>query len=419
MDNGIREMINSRGIMAVELKKHDMAGYAIIIYILAYMIAPSSGNILVQLARVLLVVVMALYYLRKNTVDVSAWRYILWAIILLVWMCVCAIYAYSSSQAFDYVLTVAYVLICNSLIALYVSENKEFIETILITLIFGAIIKSLSVFIVEGFLVFLNSRRSENVSANTIGYYSAFAAVISLYFALNKKKRLYYFLFVINLIFLILSASRKAFLFLGIPLAIMLILNSKNPVKVLRNIIVVIILAIVALLLLYNVDFLYELVGNRIETMINGFLGVGEIDSSTSTRLRLIELGIEWFKNSIWVGYGGGNFVLFTAQMGINSGEGFYAHNNFVEMLVDFGVIGFILYYLFHLVLIIYFFKYRQKGLNLSLLMFGLVLASLVCDYGMVTYYDGYTHLILLVAYMVLCHSNYRLTQFKKISATV
>lgn len=387
--------------MSLSIKKHDIAGYAIIIYILAYMLAPSSGHISVQISRVLLVGIMVLYFIRKNEVNISAWKYILWAIVLLAWMCFCAFKAYSRSQAFDYVLTVAYVLICNSLIALYVPDHKYFIETILITLIYGAIFKALLVYIPEGFLVFLNSRGTEGVSANTIGYYSAFGAAIALYFALNKRRRVYYLLFAINLIFMILSASRKAFLFLGIPLAVMLILSSKNSAKIIRNIIIVILMGLIALLLLFNVDFLYELVGNRLETMINGFLGVGEVDASTLTRLSLIEYGIEWFKDSIWYGYGGGNFVLFSAAMGINSGEGYYAHNNYVEMLVDFGVIGFIIFYLLHFVLIVAFFKQYQKGLNLNSLMFGLLIAILVCDYGMVTYYDGYTHLLLLVGTLV------------------
>ena len=72
-------------------------------------------------------------------------------------------------------------------------------------------------------------------------------------------------------------------MFLIIPVAIMWIAKSKNPLVVIKNIFMVALAVLIILALLLNVDFLYTMMGYRVEGMINAFLGTGVVDASTNT----------------------------------------------------------------------------------------------------------------------------------------
>lgn len=381
------------------IRYKDLAGYSIIAYVLLTMISSSSGDIYTKIARLFLVAVLGFQMFRNLVLSKKIRFYVIWELSFLMYAFIGCFSAYSKNYAIDFTVSLMYVVICNLFLIIYLSKHTVYIETVLKTIICGATLKAIMCYVSNGLFVFLNSRATEDISANTIGYYCAFACVLCIYFRKRENRAIYSIALVMNLCFLVLSASRKAFIFLLVPVAVQMILKSKNPLIVLRNIIIVIISAIIILFLLLRIDFLYSLIGNRIEGMINGLLGIGVVDGSTNTRMGLIADGMVWFRERpIW-GYGLSNFKALCAYYR-PWGSIYYAHNNYVELLVDCGIVGTLLYYLLHIKMILKGIKIRKKMSNIQLLLFGMLICIIICDYGMVTYLDIFTQLVLMLVYI-------------------
>lgn len=62
-----------------------------------------------------------------------------------------------------------------------------------------------------------------------------------------------------------------------IPIAVMIVLKSKNPLKILKNIFIVYFGVFIIFFLVMNVEFLYSMVGNHTESAIAGILGYGAL----------------------------------------------------------------------------------------------------------------------------------------------
>ena len=91
---------------------------------------------------------------------------------------------------------------------------------------------------------------------------------------------------------------------------------------------------------IFNVPFLYNTIGFRVIDAL-ATLGFGtSVTGAQSTAIRndYIKMGMESFLNVPVFG-GGMNYFQF-----INNAR-YYAHNNYVEMLNDFGLVGTLIYY--------------------------------------------------------------------------
>ena len=123
---------------------------------------------------------------------------------------------------------------------------------------------------------------------------------------------------------------------------------------------------------------MFDTITTRMEDFLEIVTGKGQGDASTQTRLDMILDGWNVFKERIVVGYGANNYKNVTRYK-------VYSHNNFVEILVDFGLIGFALYYL------IYFhcFKKLRKGKSdAEKALFSIFLVRFIMEIALVTYYD-------------------------------
>ena len=381
--------------------KKDTLSICMALYIILAMVSPSTGSILTKIGRVILILGFLLNCHMKIKIPKESKKYILWSVIFLIYGVIGCFFAFSKAYATTYVVTLGYVIICDIVLALVIVGNQSYIEDTLYYIVWGATLKAAMCYATNGFLCFLNSRATDNMSANTIGLYCAFAAIICWFVSRNYNRPTYKILFLLNALFMLLSASRKAILFMMVPLAFMEIVRSKNPLNIIRNILFAVIGMGLVFIALLKVDFLYTLIGYRIEGMINGFLGAGEIDASTTTRLGLIADGLTWFKEKpIW-GYGLSNFKALCAIYR-SWGSVYYAHNNYVELLVDCGLVGTFIYYSLLIGLLVRG-CVRWKTLNGQQLMFlGMLLVMLICDYGMVTYFDIFSQLMYLLIYSSL-----------------
>ncbi|NLE04471.1 MAG: hypothetical protein GX638_06695, partial [Crenarchaeota archaeon] len=73
-----------------------------------------------------------------------------------------------------------------------------------------------------------------------------------------------------------------------------------------------------------------------------------------------------------------------------------YTHNNFIELLISGGIIGFALYYINYIIALTKAYFTGKKGDPILMLMITIMLVILVNEYALVTYY-GRGYLIFIV----------------------
>jgi len=189
-----------------------------------------------------------------------------------------------------------------------------------------------------------------------------------------------------SIIMLAASGSRKAILMvIGGTLILFTLKNidRRNVVRGMLRIVLAVLLILIVFIFLSRLS-IFEEVKIRMAGMLSTILGRGAVDSSTVTRLRLIEIGIDVFKEHPFIGLGIDNTSILAA--GIFNKESYYLHNNFVDMLANGGIVGFVLYYFFYVYVLGGMIKYRDfndKEYNICLT---LLLLVLIMDYGVVSY---------------------------------
>lgn len=275
------------------------------------------------------------------------------------------------------------VLVFLSALAQYI-RNYDDIEKSINYLICGSLL----------FIIILSITNLNSLSNLSIGYGSfsmEFNNIITpaLYYLIwsliyNQKNRLPKLL--ITLLFLgfsLLTGFKKAIFFPFVFLALMLLMkNRKNFFKIILSILIL----LVAIMILYNFvmnnDFLYQVLGRRIQGFMNFFTNEGRVDGSTRTRIGLMEDAWKVFLNNPIMGVGLGAFREATRF-------NVYAHNNFLELLASTGVIGFVSFYWIHFLLILVFLNriMKNKAKEMDSLLISILITNILHDIGTISYY--------------------------------
>ena len=238
---------------------------------------------------------------------------------------------------------------------------------------------------------------NDAINANSLGMSAAYTIVGNVYFILKKKIKWWTVLAVPSVVVLIATGSRKA-LFISVIGSVLLIMelnqNKKGKAfKLLRNVFFLLIFAFLFKELADSDAFIG--IGERVKHLIAGLLGKGASDDSTTIRLELIEMGMDIFKKHPILGLGIDNAKFIAGPMfGL---EEYYLHNNYVVLLADVGIVGFVLYYSIYLVLLIKYLKYRDFSSPEYCFCFTLLVIMLMMDYGMVSFQSKETYFYLLV----------------------
>ncbi|WP_335341999.1 O-antigen ligase family protein [Bacillus alkalicola] len=120
-----------------------------------------------------------------------------------------------------------------------------------------------------------------------------------------------------------------------------------------------------------------------------------------TTRLNMIKWGFGWFLESpIW-GYGIGNYRMLLFEV---IGRESYAHNNFIELLVGVGIIGFILYYFMYFYVFYNLYQLIKKKVPFAITLFALFTTWFLAETGAVNYTSKMTYVLLgiCIAYIRL-----------------
>ena len=313
--------------------------------------------------------------------------YTYWYLGLILYSIMTYLYSEDSGVVLESSYQLVVVIIITFVITYYLNDTEDF-PIIINYFAFSGII--LSAFLLNMGLISYDLRFREDIFGNA----NAFALIITiseiclvwLFFYGNKKlKWIYAPIACLMFYFLLLSGGRKFIIVSLLFVYIIIILKYYKAQK--KKLVLFTLLFLLILVGVYFAVFqfkpIYNVVGYRFEGLMNAITGRGKIDLSTLRRERMIEFGLAAFKDKPLFGHGLDNYkVLYFMKSGIYD----YAHNNYIELLVDFGIIGFSLYYGYFVYLIYQLRRIKNDPSGLKDFFMGLLLILLVNDYGAVTY---------------------------------
>lgn len=323
-----------------------------------------------------------------------------WVVAFIVFSFVSVLWSQSSSTSFFYIIWTLQAMALGLAIGNSIHEKKD-IEYVLKNFFIAGLILALRVFMNTSLQELGQFRIGTNLgyNANELALKASIACISGIYFFLKqdkKWKKIILMLLIAVLVAIVLfTGSRKGSIMILIGIVLYNTLRSKSPVKFMKNIAISIVLFIGFFILVTQVEIFYNVLGKRLLLLFNMFNADAYVGNSIANRMNMVSIGMELLKGSPLIGYGIGNFSIV-------SGVGLYAHNNYVELLVDLGLIGTILYYSMYVYNVKKFVQFlnSDRGLLALLLTFTLIFA--VLEYGLVTFQGDYVQIIIAICYAAI-----------------
>ena len=234
-----------------------------------------------------------------------------------------------------------------------------------------------------------------SLNANAFGQIAISLACFLLYCCKKRGWRNFWFtaLLIALVVFALLSGSRKVLISIGIY-AVMILMYEYPPTDFtkmfVRPLIIVGVLGF-ALLCIMNIEGLYATLGVRIESALAFFSGDDTADGSAATRMQMIETAWNMFTQKPITGYG---LNTFAEIAGFNA----YAHNNYLELLANLGLVGVLVYYCPLLGYLRKAYWNWRRGYIHSVLPLSIIAVSIISDIGMVSYFSMVSHAFLALA---------------------
>lgn len=273
-------------------------------------------------------------------------------------------------------------------IALYLNISSLLIDgnkKISLAFTIVGILSAIYLFSTEGLNIIVGSTRiGESLSGNvnTAGFNFGLISFFIMWGYCKNKKVSNVLLFLIFAFLMLITGSKKTLIILIADL-VLLFYYERNRLSGWLKIIFIVVGGIY---LIFNVPYLYNIIGYRIDSMISTLMyGSNSAIYSYSTDVRdeMIFAAFKLFQQHPIFG-GGWNY--FYSQ----TNYGFYSHCNYTEMLCTFGIMGTIIYYsraLHHLCAVSKLKKIVYKDeKELLVLAAILTIMDLILEWGAVTF---------------------------------
>lgn len=231
---------------------------------------------------------------------------------------------------------------------------------------------------------------------NAFGMNLAITVVLCLYFWFFKNKKINLVIMIFPFGLAMASGSRKALLI--IMLAIVLLIYIKFGLKKFYISLVFIVASIIIVYSIIQLPIFYT-VFHRVEGMTAMITGEGRTETSAAYRESFVAHGLEWFKKSPFIGYGLSNFRVLNRN---NYGLDLYAHNNYIELLVGGGIIGFVLYYVMYFYILIKLLPMVNNKNSDVVAVFIILLIRLFTDFASVSFDSKMVWVLLALGFLTV-----------------
>lgn len=236
-------------------------------------------------------------------------------------------------------------------------------------------------------------------NANSTGKLYCLAAICGFIRAKNieANRCLYIVLSVALSVLMLLSGSKTNLIFAMIFIIIIMFLKQRGTGnKILIILLSPFLICSVYFLVMY-VPVLYNAIGYRFIEIFD-FLG-GEVEKYSSTwyRMTMYHNGINAFVKQPFLGYGMSNASLYNVFEYVYQ-SGVYLHSNYLELLVDLGIVGTVLYYLIYFYALKWnLYKYKESD-EIAMAFIALVVAFMVTDISSVSYLSRPSVILIITA---------------------
>lgn len=278
---------------------------------------------------------------------------------------------------------------------------QDFVLAALVTCLYACIKSGPATFLVKTLGYFTLGTQLWN--SNYLGCLAAYAFLCILVIkkinsdTLLSNKIVTAVLVTIFWITIIWSGSRTALLVGVIGFCIFSVISAKNSEVTLRRILTIIAFVVFLYFLIMKVPVLYDVIGNRMERLFD-FVGQGVVEEkSIDWRNQMIAYGFTLFAENPIFGVGIDSFRIYFYQ---KAAFMTYAHNNFIELLADGGIVGFILYYSIFIKGLV---EYRKSKISYKKYLLLLLAALLLSDISSISYQSLDAQFLLCVVVSALC----------------
>lgn len=246
-------------------------------------------------------------------------------------------------------------------------------------------------------------RIGDTLSGNviTVGVYLGILSVFMAIVCSKERKIFYWISFLLIVVAMLATGSKITIMIIAVDLLLFIDASKHKQMAILVTGVTI----LVSVFLVFNVQYFYNLIGFRIEDMLFQMLGVGPGHYSHSTEGReiMIKEGLRFMWD--YPLFGGGEKYFGSKT----STQYSYSHCNYIELLVNFGFVGFLFYYFPIIRNLRFMTKTRRYRGDLAKLCIALMALRLIVDFTMMTHSEpcvGYFPMILSFVYVDIYKSS-------------
>lgn len=343
---------------------------------------------------------------KNNKTKIKA--FFVWSTILVTYSLMSLLWASPyNTTSITTILSLIQVMIIAITIMFY-CENENNCNKVINYIIISSIILSIRFFIEIPLSAWGNEERfsketifGSNIPAITLAY----ASLLLIYkkmSKINKNKKISklstLLLAILFLTITFLMGTKKSIIIFILGLIVIMIQKSKNLIIVIRNTFIISAIIIIGYISTQKIPVLYGSIGYRINDAISDiFEDKNSSVKSTAMRIKLIEDAARVFRENPLIGVGQDGYR-YENTVGKS-----YSHCNFVELLANLGLIGFIIYYAIY----IYIYNKSNKSKYKELIK-TLLIVMFVSDISIVSYLMEYQYVLYGLIFGML---NARITE--------
>lgn len=328
---------------------------------------------------------------------------VLWALISRVW----AYGVMEDSATLNGMIKILSIMLC---MIIYVDSQHK-VEAVLISYVNALTVMALLILITSPISTYgtTNFGGITQQFRNTIANAVFFGIVLVLIISPNLKKSTSILYSGLLLLTGLCTGSRRGIIQL-VLIIILYALTENSLNKRIKRLLLVLLLLLVGLIILSSVPYFRETYWTRLFSIFDTSVDdAGGGEASTVGRNIYRMIAMDMFRMRPLTGFGIDGFHCYLADHTYTyttfAVRAVYSHCNYMELLADFGILGFIFYYVLHFNILkrtLIFYK-ENNYFRVTLI---IILATLVLDYGGISFQSNFAMYMYTILFLGVIYNN-------------